>query len=131
MRNGLTIALLVLSGLSILATGAIGLSDPQTLFTPLGTQIAGVDAANEARAAYGGMYVALGLLILAATLRSHLRTPALWLTFAIMGGLTMGRLVSFVVDGIPGGFVFQLLLFEGTATVASAGLLFTHEAKAD
>lgn len=123
MRNGLTIAVLGLSGLAILATGVVGLTDPQALFTPLGLEIEGVDARNEIRAAYGGMHIGIGVLLLVGAARASLRRAALWVGLAFMGGLTLGRLVSLAVDGMPGAFVFRLWIPEAVAAAAAAILL--------
>lgn len=125
MRRGLEIATLGLSALAILATGVTGLTNPQALFTPLGLQIDGASALNEMRAAYGGMHIGVGLLLLVGAVRPSFRRPALWVGLAFMGGLTIGRFVSLVVDGAPGAFVYQLWVPEGIAATLTAGLLFT------
>ncbi len=126
MHRRLEIITLGLAGLAILATGVTGLVDPQALFTPLELQIAGVSAMNEIRAAYGGMHLGIGLLLLAGAWRPEFRRTALWVGLAFMGGLTVGRGVSLVVDGTPSAFVFQLWIPETGAAVAIATLLFTR-----
>ena len=99
MRRTLEIVTLGLSGLAILATGITGLVDPQTLLTPLGLQVEGVSAHNEIRAAYGGMHIGIGMLLLAGAVRPAFRRSALWVGLTFMGGLTIGRFVSLAVDG--------------------------------
>ncbi len=126
MRRGIEIAVLGLSGLAILATGVTGLTNPQALFTPLDLQIEGVSARNEIRAAYGGMHIGIGILLLVGAWRPAFSRSALWVGLAFMGGLTLGRLVSLFVDGAPGAFVFQLWVPEAIAAVATAALLFTQ-----
>ena len=126
MRRTLEILTLGLSGLAILATGITGLVDPQTLFTPLGLQIEGVSAHSEIRAAYGGMHIGIGMLLLAGAVRATFRRPALWVGLAFMGGLTIGRFVSLVIDGAPDAFVYQLWAPEAAAAAATAGLLLAR-----
>lgn len=127
MRRRFEIAVLGLSGLAILATGVTGLTDPQALFTPLGLRIEGASAHNEIRAAYGGMHVGIGLLLLAGAFRPSFRRAALWVGLAFMGGLTIGRCVSVFVDGPPGAFVYQLWIPEGIAMIACIALLRPSE----
>jgi hypothetical protein len=114
-----------LSGLALLAVGWIGLTAPADLMTPLGIPLDGASAHNEIRAAYGGMHVGLGLFLVVAALRPALRATGLWVTLCIMGGLVVGRLASFAVDGAPGDFVVRLLIPEALAAVVSALLLAT------
>jgi hypothetical protein len=91
--------------------------------TPLGIPLDGASAHNETRAAYGGMHVGLGLVLLVAAMRPSLRATGLWVNLCIMGGLVVGRLTSFAVDGAPGDFVVRLLIPEALAAVVSALLL--------
>lgn len=115
--------LLALSGLSLLAVGWVGLTAPQDLMDPLGITLSSAGARSEIRAAYGGMHLAVGLLLLYAAARPGARSAGLWLTLCFMGGLTLGRLVSLVADGAPGGFVLRLLAAEGLAAVLALVLL--------
>jgi len=91
--------------------------------TPLGIPLEGASAHNEIRAAYGGMHVGLGLLLVVAALRPVQQGPGLWLNLCIMGGLVLGRLASFVIDGAPGEFVVRLLIPEALGALLSALLL--------
>ncbi len=115
--------LLALSGLSLLTVGWVGLTAPQDLMDPLGIALSSPDARSEIRAAYGGMHLAIGLLLLYAAARPGSRTAGLWLVLCFMGGLTVGRLVSLVVDGVPGGFVLRLLAAEALAAALALVLL--------
>ena len=118
---------LALCGIAIGATGVVGLTDPQALFTPLGVELGGVDALNEIRAAYGGMHLGIAALLLWGALRSSFRAPALWVGFAFMGGLTAGRFLSLGVDGPPGTFVYGLWIPELIGAAACAALLYRRQ----
>lgn len=124
MSNAATIATLGISGLAILATGVTGLTNPQALFTPLGIHLQGASAFNEIRAAYGGMHIGIGLVLLVGAWKPSFRRPALWVGLAFMGGLTIGRLVSAMLDGPPSAFVYQLWIPEAVAALLCAALLF-------
>lgn len=124
MKRTIEIAVLGLSGLGILITGVTGLTSPQELFTPLGLRIEGASAMNEIRAAYGGMHVGIGILLLVGAARASFRRAALWVGLAFLGGLTIGRLASLVVDGPPRAFVYQLLVPEAASAIVIAALLF-------
>jgi len=117
--------LLALCGLALVAVGWVGLTAPASLMTPLGIEREGASAHNEMRAAYGGMHLALGTFLLVAAVRRPLRRPALWVTLCFMGGLTLGRAVSFAIDGTPDPFVLRLLVPEALAAAAAAALLAT------
>lgn len=121
--KALEILVLTLSGLSILGTGIVGLTDPQALFTPLGVDLIGASAHNEMRAAYGGMHIGVGGLLLAGAGRASMRTTALLVAAVFLGGLAVGRFVSLLLDGAPSPFVYQLWIPEAIGAVASGALL--------
>jgi len=125
VRRGLEIAILGLCGAALLATGITELATPQTLFTPLDLRIEGASALNEIRAAYGGMHVGIGVLLLVGAGRTAFRRAALWVGLAFLGGLAAGRLVSLMVDGAPGGFVYRLWIPEAVGAMLIGVLLLT------
>lgn len=118
-----TPAFLGLCAIAMLYVGWSGLTAPARLMDPLGIPLAGAAAHNEIRAAYGGMHAGIGLFLLATALRPALNGVGLWASLCLMGGLVAGRLTSLVVDGAPGAFPLGLLAVEGTAALASIGLL--------
>ena len=122
------VLLLALSALALLSVGWVGLSAPQELMTPLDISLEGPSAKSEIRAAYGGMHLAIALLLLYTAARVELRRTGLWLVLFFMGGLTVGRFVSLVADGVPNAFVLRLLLAEGLGTVLAAVLLSRRRA---
>lgn len=123
MRRGLEIALLCLSGLALLAVGLTGLVSPESLFDPLGVALTSVAGRNEVRAAYGGMHLGVGALLLWAAWCPAQRRAGLWLVAAFMGGLALGRFSSLLFDGAPGAFVVRLWLPEALAGIAAVVLL--------
>lgn len=122
-RRVLPPVLLVLSGVAMIGVGWMGFTAPADLMAPLDVDLDGPSAFNEVRAMYGGMHVGLGLFLIATGLRPALRTIGLWATLCMMGGLVVGRLASFVVDGAPGDFVVRLIIPEAVAALLAAVLL--------
>ena len=123
MRTAIEIALLLLSGLALVAVGLTGLVSPDSLFDPLGVALTSVAGRNEVRAAYGGMHLGLGALLLSSAWRPAQRRAGLWLVAAFMGGLALGRFSSLLLDGAPGAFVVRLWIPEALAGIAAVVLL--------
>ena len=112
---------LIFSGVAIL-----GLLMPEVLFGPTGVVLNTSAVLSEIRAAYFGLFAtAAWLLYQGATQEAH-RTRALGLAVLILGGFTLGRLVSWGLDGGPEapvaignlvaesvGFVLTLVLWKG------------------
>jgi hypothetical protein len=98
-------ALLLLAAASFLYVGISGLLSPVSLTEPIDLEMRGPSAVNEIRANYGGMHLAIGLLFLAGALVARARRPATILLAVFAAGLVFGRIVSIVVDGVPGLFV--------------------------
>jgi hypothetical protein len=86
--------------------------------TPTGT--------TELRAMYGGLQAGIGLLSLAAVLRSDLVRTALTALAFLAGGLFSARLCGAFVDGGLSGYTIAALLLESTLTVLSVRLLRGH-----
>jgi hypothetical protein len=112
-------ATLLLGGLALMAVGWSGFTAPDELLGAVGIALQRPDGFSEARAAYGGMHVALGGLLVAAAFDAGLRRPALVVATAFFGGLVGGRAVSLAVDGTPGQFVLRLFLVEAVGALAA------------
>jgi hypothetical protein len=123
MRDTLERAVLALSAAALILVGFTGLVSPAQLFDPLGVPLPTPAGRNEIRAAYGGMHLGVGLLVLAWTLRRERRRAALWVVAVFMGGLALGRLASLFADGPPGAFVLRLWVPEALAGGIAATLL--------
>jgi len=94
---------LIVNGLLFLLVGLRALFDPLgAVAVPYSLQADHVDARNYLRAGAGGMTVTAGAVMLAAPFVAPLGLPALLLAVVILGGLVAGRLVSLVLDGVPG-----------------------------
>lgn len=98
-------------GMAIMAVmyfglGVWGFLDPVGIGAKIGLTVGLEDGVNEMRAVYGGFMMGIGIFFGLATVNSSLRKPA-WLFIAIsMGGLVLGRLGSFILDG-PADFYHQ------------------------
>src|SRR5688572_27481664 len=104
MRVFETIVLWV-SGLSLLAFGVAFEVAPLKTMAAAGIELTGPIAAAELRAFYGGVELALGVLILAWTLREPRRREALLLTFAVFAGIGLSRLAGMVIEGADSSFL--------------------------
>jgi hypothetical protein len=96
---------------------------PRTLLAPVGIHLVGAPALSEIRASVGGKSVGMAIFFLSAAAVPQLRVAGLVAVVAYMGGLTVGRLVSAVVDGVPNVLVASFFLAEAcAATLALAAL---------
>jgi len=95
-----TVTLLLVAA-TFLAIGWVGLTMPAMLLEPLGIELRSATAMNEARANYGGMHFAMGLLFLAGALSGKVRGIALTVALVFLSGLVVGRGVSVALDGFP------------------------------
>jgi len=116
----LTSIVLWLSGLSLLAFGAAFVVAPLATMASAGIVLDGALAATELRAFYGGLEVALGVLVLLCALRPERRRDGLLLTFAIFAGIGMARLVGMLLSGADSGFLrFAIVTELGLAALAA------------
>lgn len=122
--------LLLLSGLIFIAVGGVNIASPQSGVAPLGLELVTIDSLNEIRANYGGMHLLLGLFMLAAALKDNLRKPGLLVLAVFTGGLVLGRLVSLVMDGMPGNMMLGFLVIEAIGCVM-ATFIITRETQSD
>ena len=67
----------------------------------VGISLAGASADNDMRAVYGGLQVACGALLWAASLRTAWLRPGLVAQLVLFAGLATGRIVSWGVVGLP------------------------------
>lgn len=76
-----------------------------------GFPVDGMNAAHVFRAVMG-LYLAQAAFWIAGAFKPSLTTAALWSLVVFMGGLAVGRLLSLVVDGVPGVILVIYLLLE-------------------
>ena len=112
-----------ISGLGMLGFGLAFLWAPLETMAAAGLSLEGALAATELRAFYGGLEVALGLLILACALRAERLRDGLVLSLAIYGGIGLARLAGMLIDGSDTPFLrFALATELGLAIAAAIAL---------
>ena len=112
-----------ISGLGMLGFGLAFLWAPLETMAAAGLSLEGALAATELRAFYGGLEVALGLLILACALRAERLRDGLVLSLAIYGGIGLARLAGMLIEGSDTPFLrFALATELGLAIAAAIAL---------
>lgn len=97
--------LLWLSGLCFLGFGLAFLVAPVETLAMAGVATQGPIAATELRAFYGGVEIALGVLIVACALDTARWRDGLWLTLACYGAIGVTRLAGMAIDGSDSFFL--------------------------
>ena len=105
-----TLLLLAALGLMPIAL-SYGLVPSVTVTYLLGFPVEGTNQTHVFRAIMG-LYLANAAFWLLAVGKSELRVPALWVLFLFMLGLAAGRVLSIVVDGMPGIVLLLYLAAE-------------------
>jgi len=111
------------AALVFVAVGVQGLFMPGRIVEPLGARIASPSFANEIRANYGGMRLAMAALLGIGAWRTSMAMPALALLLGFTGGLCVGRAWSWLRDGAPNGFVRIFFALEAVGAIAAGALL--------
>ena len=97
---------------------AYGLVPTITVPMLYGVEIDSINVTHIFRAVMG-LYLAMVVFWILGATRTPLRFAALCSMVVFMGGLAMGRLLSLLMDGIPGALlVIYLVLEVGFAAVA-------------
>lgn len=112
---------LILLALATLNIALQAIIDPQVIFDHVHVQLGNLTARNSVRALYGGVNLAFGVFWLYAAFRAQ-RTGLL-LALLYTGGFAVGRILSVLLDGMPGAFATQWLVTESVFALAAAGLL--------
>lgn len=113
---------LILLALATLNIAIQAILDPQAIFDNVQVQLGNITARNSVRALYGGVNLAFGLFWLYTAFRHQ--TTGLILALLYTGGFAVGRLLSVLMDGMPGEFAMQWLVTETVFALLAAGLLF-------
>ena len=124
----LILVLLWLSGLCFLGFGLAFMVAPVETLALAGVATEGPIASTELRAFYGGVEVALGLLIVACALRPARWRDGLWLTLACYGAIGLTRLAGMAIDGSDSFFLRFAATTEVVFALASIALLRTEAA---
>ena len=106
------IGYLFVTGLIFALVGLYSLIDPNAALAPLGLHFQTVDSFSQERGTAGGVTLAVGIFLIASAHYRKLVLPALWMVTMVLGGLEAGRLVSLVVDGVPGKIVWIYAALE-------------------
>ncbi|MFU5003742.1 DUF4345 domain-containing protein [Pseudomonas paraeruginosa] len=120
----LTRVFLAISALVFFYIGVYVFYDPFVGMVGTELQPLSVSAFNEVRANYGGLQIAIGLLLLVGTFSCEWQRPALLVSIAVTGGLVSGRLISISIDGLPNAFTTGLVWLEATSTIIATLLLW-------
>lgn len=106
--------------------GLVALARPEQVLAFFGTPSLSRDGRNEVRAVYGGFGLAVVSLLLVALEQPALR-PGVLLTVALaLVGMAAGRLISALIDGLPG--FYPCLFFAVELALAAALLVAGHAA---
>jgi len=105
-----------------------GLSDPANFLADFGMIADNASARNEMRASYAGIQMVAIIFLLLALLNKVPKSLALGISFAHIGGVLLGRIISLMVEG-PGVFSEYIPLLKtlyGVDTVVTliTGLAF-------
>lgn len=116
--------LVTLLAVGCMAFGVYGLARPGPAGELVSLVPTGPEGVGEIRAVYGGLMIAVGVLLLWGSLGK--RRSAAWLVAVAVGfaGLFVGRVVSLLLDGLTGYGLVAAVLEGGVA-----GLLFVAGAE--
>ena len=105
-----------------IASGLLGLLNPVLALRLYGPEVVDPRGLSQARATFGGLYLALGgMLLWAATPRAGDggARPYLWAAALLVGSVAAGRLLSIVIDGVLSPLNLLFLAFELAVCVLS------------
>jgi len=123
----ITRVFLILLALATLNIAVQAILDPQVIFDNVQVQLGNITARNSVRALYGGVNLAFGLFWLYAAFRQQ--KTGLILAVLYTGGFAVGRILSLLMDGMPGAFAMQWLITESVFALLAAGLLYWNAPK--
>ena len=120
---------LAVAALAFLIVGIGHMVVPLTMVEPMNIELRGINALNEIRANYGGMHSLMGIFFLSGALVTKLRAAALVTLAIFTSGLVLGRMVSIAIDGVPGTFIWLLLVGELILAITAWLLLWRGSLK--
>ena len=103
---------LLLSGLTAAAIAAAILFLPELFYASYGIEVAGDTALQNELKAPAGLLLAGGSVMLLGAFRAEWTTHALVATAVIYLSYGFSRCLSFALDGMPAGGLFEAALFE-------------------
>lgn len=99
-----------LLALAFCKTGIEALFNPHAVLANVGIDLTNAAALSSMRAVYGGMHLVFGLFCAWGIFKNQ--SAALLLVILYSSGFVTGRLISWVADGTPNGFVITWLVTE-------------------
>lgn len=122
--KALTLVFLALNGLMFIGLGLNGLFNPVAHLGIYGLDTDHAAWLGEIRANYGGMHLAMGLLMASAVWRVDWRRTALVVIALFLAGLGLGRTLSLALDGMPdASFVYVFIAVEWIGAALAVLLL--------
>ncbi len=100
--------------------GVVALARPENILAYFGIATLTRDGRNEVRAVYGGFGLAIAGLLCAARFSEAIRSGAVLAVAVALLGMAAGRLISALLDGMPGRYP---RLFLGVELAGAAMLL--------
>jgi hypothetical protein len=99
---------------------------PNAVLGLYGMGIQSVSEANIVRSACGGIFLAFSVLFGLGALKDSYKKEGLIALLTFMGGLALGRAVSFIADGTPHLLLVGVFVVE-IAYVSASGYLLAQE----
>lgn len=118
-----------LNGFMFVAVGCASLFDLAIIINYLGlaAETLPVNASNDLRANYGGLYAGFGCaLAIAAVKRAQRPVAYLWLAIIFLG-VILGRLIDMMQNGMPGGAVMAFLGTEVVTLAIATGFYLRYK----
>jgi hypothetical protein len=123
---------LIIAALFCLLTAWTSGTAPAKFAERLGLSVANAGGKNEIRAQYAGFFFAAAIICMASLAGALSRQAAFVVLTVIFGGLIVGRVVSFVLDGGTAGYTPTILALYAIDSVgcalALAGFAFDKSA---
>lgn len=116
-----------LMALAFCKAGIEALLTPQTVLSNVGIELTTASALSSMRAVYGGMHFVFGLFCfwgIFKTPHEPLKLVILYTT-----GFTLGRMISWSMDGTPNTFVVTWLITEVFSLIVALVLLMLLQKK--
>lgn len=110
-------------GLAFLVLGALFLIAPGALTATTQVALPTRVAVQEIRAVYGGFFLGVGLYLFLCAVRAAGLRQGLIALAVIMGGLTVGRVLGFLIDGPANAQLYVLTASEVVGVVLALVLL--------
>jgi hypothetical protein len=119
-----------LTGLMFVGYGLLCLFVPATVAEATGLEAAGDVWNAEARAMYGGLQIAVGLIAGLGAMRDAYRRTALVTLAFLFVGLATGRLLGIALEGEPGAYNVFAFVYESVSAAITLALL-AHQSRGE